>query len=255
MLIFGEGYCISIEAGSIAIMTVANLSRNQSLSQGEADRVSNPIAQCCESSVAWVQRLTRSKPEVFVPSPEVVWAEQVQTFGRALGSLRQEMGLSIAQIYLRSYVPQYHLVSLEAGLVDKLPSAIFVRGFMKRIAESLGADGLTLKALIPASLPETTVASTGWIDTIDPPTLQPSHLYIGYGALLVGAVGTLSIGNINQAAVATPDSQADNPSPRQSDQRLGERASQQRMMEQAMRLTQSQPIGRLQMPDSFRPES
>jgi cytoskeleton protein RodZ len=225
-------------------MTVANLSR--SVSPEVSDSISNPIA--------WVQQFTRSKPESVAPSPEAVWAEQVQVFGTALASLRQDLGLSIAQIYLRSYVPQYHLVSLEAGLVDKLPSPIFVRGFMKRIAEALGAEGLPLKALIPAALPEATVVSTGWIDTIEPPTLQPSHLYIGYGALLVGAIGGISMGNINQASMATPDSQADNPSPT-GDHRLGDRASQQRSTEQAMRLMYSQPIGQRQMPDSFRPES
>jgi cytoskeleton protein RodZ len=243
MLIFGEGYCISFEAGSIA-MTVANLSR--SLTPDVSGSRSNPIA--------WVQQLTRSKPESVAPSPEVVWAEQVQAFGNALSTLRQELGLSIAHIYLRSYVPQYHLVSIEAGLVDKLPSPIFVRGFMKRIAEALEADGLPLKALIPAALPEATVVSTGWIDTIETPTLQPSHLYIGYGALLVGAIGGISMGNVNQASMAMPDSQADNPSP-SGDQRLGDRASQQRSTEQAMRLMYSQPIGQRQIPDSFRPES
>jgi hypothetical protein len=98
-------------------MTVVNLSRN--ISPGISDSVSNPIA--------WVQQFTRSKPESLAPSPEAVWAEQVQAFGTALATLRQDLGLSIAQIYLRSYVPQYHLVSLEAGLVDKLPSPIFVR--------------------------------------------------------------------------------------------------------------------------------
>ncbi len=233
-------------------MTVAHLSR--SLSQGKSANISNPVTQCCESSIAWVQQLTRPKTESVAPSPEAIWAEQVQTFGTAMSRLRHELGLSISQIYLRSYVPQYHLISLEAGLVEKLPSPIFVRGFMKRIAEALGAEGATLKALIPTALPEAIVVSS-WIDTIEPPSLQPSHLYIGYGALLVGAIGGISMGNFNQASMATPETQVANPSPGIGDQRPGDRASQQRATEQAMRLMYSQPIGQHQMPDSFRPES
>jgi cytoskeleton protein RodZ len=203
--------------------------------------------------MTWVQRLTQNQPKPLAPSPEAIWAEQVQQFGAALQTLRQQRGWSIAQLYLNSYVPQYHLLSLEAGLVDKLPAPIFVRGFMKRIADSFGAEGAELLNLVPDRLPEAAVV-THWIDRIESPNLQPSHLYVGYAALLAGAVGGIALTHPSQASGPAWESQAEEPAPA-GEQRLGDRANQQRTTEQAMRLRNSQPLGQSQMVDSFRPES
>lgn len=232
-------------------MTVSTPSASPSTDR--AALLSDPRLDALANPIVWMQNLARGSVEPLPPSPELIWAEQVQLFGSTLQALRQQLGWSIPQLYVRSYVPQYHLRSLEAGLVDQLPSPIFVRGFMKRIVEALGVDGAALQVLIPERLPEPVMVPT-WIDRIAPPSLQPSHLYAGYAAILVGSVGAISMNNPTQAYVPTGELQADQPAPLRGEPQAGDRLSQRHATEQAMRLKQSLPLGR-QIPEGVRPES
>ncbi len=123
---------------------------------------------------------------------EPTWDEVVIQLGQDIRLLREAQGLTLHHIHAQTKVPTYHLVALEAGQVEKMPEAIFVRGFLKRICTVLGEDGVALLAKLPdpkpLSLPQVAPARSHSSRN----QLNAAHLYVGYAALLAGAVGGLA---------------------------------------------------------------
>lgn len=123
---------------------------------------------------------------------EPTWDEVVIQLGQDIRLLREAQDLTLHHIHAKTKVPMYHLVALEAGNVKQMPEAIFVRGFLKRICTVLGEDGVALLAKLPdpkpLSLPQTMPARS----YVSRNQLNTAHLYVGYAALLAGAVGGLA---------------------------------------------------------------
>ncbi len=142
------------------------------------------------------------EPIVRRPAPPPISAfEQqrtaaLQQIGQALQQARQAKALSIENLHNRTWVPIYQLKALEAGQVEQLPEDIYVRGFIQRAGDALGLNGRELAASLPTPDSAKTVIPS-WsrsrpgasaTDTY----LQPMHLYVGYAALMAGAVGGLA---------------------------------------------------------------
>jgi cytoskeletal protein RodZ len=70
--------------------------------------------------------------------------EQLKTIGAYLGRERQERGVSLDEIAVKTYIPLRLLQALEEGQVERLPEPIFVQGFIRRHAEAIGLDGVAL---------------------------------------------------------------------------------------------------------------
>lgn len=112
--------------------------------------------------------------------------------GETLKQARLAKSWSIEQIHSQTWVPTYHLKALEAGLVEQLPEDIYVRGFIRRAGDVLGLNGTELAAAIPGLEAARTVIPSWAKSTTESPCLQPIHLYVGYAALMAGAVGGLA---------------------------------------------------------------
>ncbi|MBF0194655.1 MAG: DUF4115 domain-containing protein [Magnetococcales bacterium] len=67
--------------------------------------------------------------------PTPVAASQV---GILLRSTREEQGLSIDEMSVKTRIRDVHLISLESGAIEKLPGNAFVAGFMRLYAKNLG---------------------------------------------------------------------------------------------------------------------
>lgn len=121
--------------------------------------------------------------------------EGLRQLGLELRKARQVRSLSLQQLHSQTLVPLHHLEALETGQIDRLPEDIYIRGFIRRVGDALGLDGAAMvaslptpdvaKAMLPSwSLPEVE-SGTGFC-------LRPVHLYLGYTALMAGAVGGLA---------------------------------------------------------------
>ncbi len=64
--------------------------------------------------------------------------------GAKLRDARVARGMSIEDIAQQTRVPRAAIVALETGDADALPAAVFVRGFVRSIAQALGIDGAPL---------------------------------------------------------------------------------------------------------------
>lgn len=122
--------------------------------------------------------------------------DAMQQLGETLREARQAKGLSIEQIHSQTWVPIHQLKALEAGRVEQLPEDIFVRGFIRRVGDALGLDGCELSDTLPSLDAAKSVVPSWARSRIAPSSaqgcLQPAHLYVGYVALMAGAVGSLA---------------------------------------------------------------
>ncbi|HEY9619899.1 MAG TPA: helix-turn-helix domain-containing protein [Crinalium sp.] len=112
--------------------------------------------------------------------------------GAVLHQTRQEKGISLDHLYNLTWIPVHQIRALEMADIDRLPEDIYVRGFIRRLGDALGLDGNSLanslqvlespKAVIPSWHQRSPEASA----------LRPMHLYLGYAALMTGALGGLA---------------------------------------------------------------
>ncbi|MBD2460153.1 helix-turn-helix domain-containing protein [Oscillatoria sp. FACHB-1407] len=139
-------------------------------------------------------------------------ATVLRQIGLELGHMRQQKGISLDRLHTQTWVPIHLIRALESGDVDHLPEDIYVRGFIRRIADALGLDGASMaNSLMVLEQPKTIVPS--WQQrSPEPPTLRPVHLYLSYAALMAGALGGLAwmsneTGSTSLSTPVVPDMQ------------------------------------------------
>ncbi|MCC5647360.1 helix-turn-helix domain-containing protein [Nostoc sp. CHAB 5824] len=124
----------------------------------------------------------------------------LRQIGQQLQKTRQSKGLSLDHIQLSTHIRTELIEALENGNWKELSDDIFVRGFIRRYGDALGLDGVALAASLPflAAIPVTQpfsyLSKKGMGLEI-----RPTHLYVGYTALLAGAMGGLALMSQQQA--------------------------------------------------------
>lgn len=121
------------------------------------------------------------------------WKAAIRQMGEELKRARQERSLSLEELHRETLVPLHHLQALENGNIDRLPEHIYVRSFIHKIGEVMGLEGTGMAACLSVPLSETKVVPS-W-SAKDPKlgfSLSPVHLYLGYTALMAGAIGGLA---------------------------------------------------------------
>jgi len=118
--------------------------------------------------------------------------ECLQELGRELCKGRQVRSLSLQQLHSQTLVPLHHIESIENGEMEKLPQDIYVRGFIRRLGDALGLDGIAMANALPKADPSpipSTYLSVSDSESAEGFQMSPVHLYIGYTALMAGAIG------------------------------------------------------------------
>ncbi|MGL5062149.1 MAG: helix-turn-helix domain-containing protein [Microcoleus sp.] len=122
-------------------------------------------------------------------------AECLRQLGGELRRGRQTRSLSLQQLHCQTFVPLHHLEALENGDIETLPQDIYVRGFIRRIGDALGLDGTAMANSLPEPEPSQVVIPSFLTQDSESESdlqLRPAHLYLGYTALMAGAVGGLA---------------------------------------------------------------
>jgi cytoskeleton protein RodZ len=119
--------------------------------------------------------------------------EIIVQIGKQLRHARLSRSLSLLQLHNQTLVPIHLIEAVENGDLDKLPEDVYIRGFILRIAHALGLNGVEMANSLPESDPVKSVVPS-WHNNLTLPGLQVKsvHLYLGYTALIAGAVGGLS---------------------------------------------------------------
>lgn len=138
--------------------------------------------------------------------------------GRELRKGRQIRSLSLQQLHNQTLVPLHHIESIENGEIEKLPQDIYLRGFIRRLGDALGLNGNAMADALPLPDPSQTAnlyVSVSDSSSTDEFQMSPVHLYLGYTALMAGAVGGvawLSQQPVVPGAQAVPQTQVTTPS-------------------------------------------
>ncbi|MGB3492540.1 MAG: helix-turn-helix domain-containing protein [Elainellaceae cyanobacterium] len=133
-------------------------------------------------------------------------SEALHQIGQSLLQARLRKSWSIHDIHQHTRVPLHQIQSLENGEIEHLPEDIYVRGFIRRIAEVVDLDSTALLDILPhpaheANFPPTWHPSTYARDSVpelktktlkNQHQLGPRHLYLGYAVLMTGAAGGLT---------------------------------------------------------------
>lgn len=129
--------------------------------------------------------------------------ELLRQVGQELRRAREARSLSTEQLYRQTLVPLHHIEALEAGHVEQLPEDVYIRGFIRRLGQALGINGIAIAASLPEPDPVKSVVPSWYQQstaaTIGGFQLSSVHLYLGYTALIAGAVGGLSWMSTNKS--------------------------------------------------------
>ena len=128
-------------------------------------------------------------------------AEKLAQIGTHLRQKRQELGLALEQVAIKTCIRQQLLQALEAGQLDQLPEPIYIQNLIKQYANSLGLDGTALSETFPTEDRRLNLKKPSWIG-LPAAQLQPIHLYLLYILVIVGAVNALS-GMLNRSQLPT----------------------------------------------------
>ncbi|HEY9872761.1 MAG TPA: helix-turn-helix transcriptional regulator [Candidatus Obscuribacterales bacterium] len=142
--------------------------------------------------------------------------ERLRQIGEELKQARQARSLPIEQLHNETLVPIRHIEALETGCVDTLPEDVFVRGFIRQLGNALRLDGAAMADSLPAAAP-VKYGMPSWYQSQSTPgfPLASVQSYVGYAALVAGAVGGL--GWLSQhstsGTLVKPDPDISSPAP------------------------------------------
>jgi cytoskeletal protein RodZ len=139
-----------------------------------------------------------SKPEPLAPDPSQI----LEQIGTKLRELREYHHLSLDDMSARTQIQPRLIQAIEEGHLEMLPEPVYVKGMVKRYANSLGLDGTLLSQQVPtwekdvASFePTTKLQATSFTY---PARVKPVYVYLGYTLALVG-IGAITSHAINNA--------------------------------------------------------
>jgi hypothetical protein len=140
-------------------------------------------------------RLSKKAQQAELEAERVAAAREaaLKQIGHELSQLRIAKSMSVEELHHRTKVPVHQIRALESGQIEWLPEDIYVRGFIQRIGDALNLDGRAIANLLPISAAEKSVVPSWYHPTESTnTTLHPIHLYVGYTALMAGAMGSLA---------------------------------------------------------------
>ncbi|WP_228059831.1 helix-turn-helix domain-containing protein [Plectonema radiosum] len=145
----------------------------------------------------WFKSGKPSKAEIAKQTRVEQRLEKFREIGQQLKQARESRGFCLSDLHMYTHIPIHQMEAVERGDMESLPADVYVRGFIRVMGNALGFNGTVLAASLPTSeTKEALVPSLFESDNKIPRIgldISPMHLYVGYTALVAGAVGGLSI--------------------------------------------------------------
>lgn len=112
---------------------------------------------------------------------------KLMQIGKLLKTTRERKQISRNQLYQSTHVLTSHIEAIEEGRFDRLPEDLYIKGFIRRLGEGLGLNGIALAATLPERQP-----TVGKPMQSEPTWAMEAARYAGYATLITGALGGLS---------------------------------------------------------------
>ena len=188
--------CHSIEAEELSATAVAaTIAADVSPNHQDCHQphVANSIAPSSSKPAKDKPSKRLSKKELAAQSALQAWEDRLREIGQELRQTREAKSLSSYHVHLKTQIPVHLLEALETGRLDRLPEDIYIRGFICRMGQALGLDGVSLAASLPTIDPVKAILPTWYKPQLKAGLqLQSVHLYVGYAALMAGGLTWLA---------------------------------------------------------------
>jgi hypothetical protein len=139
--------------------------------------------------------LKQLSSSLFEQTPDTTEADYEQEkylklvqIGKLLKTTRERKNISRNQLHQQTHVLVSHIEAIEEERFETLPEDLYVKGFIRRLGEGLGLNGIALAATLPQPKP---MVRTKPLQE-DPTWTEEAARYVGYATLIMGAVGGLS---------------------------------------------------------------
>ncbi|GCL36093.1 hypothetical protein SR1949_11930 [Sphaerospermopsis reniformis] len=148
--------------------------------------------------IKWLwQNQKLSKSQILVKQAAEQRLESLRQIGEQLRQARQSQGITLQKLNIYTHISVHQMQAVENADLDQLPEDILIRGFIRVMGNALGLNGIILANSLPVSNQSKSVLPS-WYQTKKSPgqlnlEIGPIHLYVGYTALVAGAVGGLSL--------------------------------------------------------------
>lgn len=154
------------------------------------------------------QKQQQAQQQVQIIAQQQQWADRLTQIGQKLQGTRCDRGLSIQELHQQTLVPCRHIEAIENGSLSQLPEDVYVRSFIHKMGDVLGLDGARLANFLPVP-PKQNAPIPSWHrpDFNLEFSVSSLHLYVGYTALMAGAIGALGWmnGQSDPPTVPAPD--------------------------------------------------
>ncbi|NJL00754.1 MAG: helix-turn-helix domain-containing protein [Spirulinaceae cyanobacterium SM2_1_0] len=123
-----------------------------------------------------------------------------QAVGSALKQARLKRSLSLEQVASRTLIQPHRIAALEAGQLAQVEDDIYLRGFVRRLAQALELEPPALLAMLPETPP--LVRPSWYRDEPEVDREQTALRYVSYTAAVATLLGGLAWAA--EQAAATP---------------------------------------------------
>ncbi|OGE83776.1 MAG: hypothetical protein A2846_04795 [Candidatus Doudnabacteria bacterium RIFCSPHIGHO2_01_FULL_49_9] len=134
--------------------------------------------------------ITRQRMTMFKTKPV-----RFSTLGEYLVSLRAHLGMSVTEISKVAKIPPKYITALEDGDYARLPATVYVRGFLKTLAEIYRVEHKNLLALYEQEKGLSDQLATPAPDTANPGRAMPRFIF-SPRTLIAASVILLGLGSI-----------------------------------------------------------
>ena len=118
--------------------------------------------------------------------------ELFRKVGNLLREARESQSISIRQLNNQTLVPIHQIQAIEAGIACSPAEDIYVRGFVRRLGNALGLNGVKLVSSLPEPNDDSVLPSWNCSKSSSGMDIKLTHLYIGYTAMVAGSLGGLA---------------------------------------------------------------
>lgn len=185
---------------------------SHSPSLGDSDSAARTLNPAPLSSRARINPFHRNKKQLQaqqqaqIMAQQKQWADRLTQIGQELQAARCDRGLSILELHKQTLIPCRHIEAIENGYLSKLPEDVYVRSFIHKIGNILGLDGARLANFLPVPPKQNAPIPSGHHQDFNLDlNVSPLHLYVGYTALMAGAIGGLGWMNGQSAPTIVPE--------------------------------------------------
>ncbi|HIK04427.1 MAG TPA: helix-turn-helix domain-containing protein [Trichormus sp. M33_DOE_039] len=174
----------------------SSINTDISISTFEASTKNTDKNQTSQISQDLTSNHKPSKAELVKQLTQQQRLEAMRQIGLQLKQARESQHKSLAQLQIYTHIPIHQMEAVENGSLELLPEDGFVRDYIRIMGNVLGINGTILAASLPKPGAVRAILPS-WCRPQKKPSdlrleIRPLHLYLGYTALVAGAVGGLS---------------------------------------------------------------